>query len=110
MTKLFGVIDGLLVGTRFLAWGIAMLGIAGSVVLMVANLPLGLSSAAVFLAALLAAAGVGALLAPKGLLKNKFSGRGRHFFGACTLLAAVAVMFFVYSSAGGFPSVNLLFV
>ena len=41
MTKLFGVIDGLLVGTRFLAWGIAMLGIAGSVVLMVANLPWG---------------------------------------------------------------------
>lgn len=48
--KLFESIDGLLVGTRYLAWGIGVLGVIGSVILFIANVPLGIGTAAVFVA------------------------------------------------------------
>lgn len=46
---LFKCIDGLLVGTKFLAWVIGVVGIIGSIVLFFANISLGFASAAVFI-------------------------------------------------------------
>ena len=40
--KLFESIDWLLIGTRYMSWAIALLGIVGSVILFFANIPLGI--------------------------------------------------------------------
>ena len=42
--KLFESVNGLLAGTRYLAWGIAVLGILGSVILFIANIPFGIGA------------------------------------------------------------------
>ena len=62
--KLLQCIDGLLVGTRYLAWAIGIAGVIASVFLIAANLPLGISSAVVFAASLLLAVGVSLVLLP----------------------------------------------
>lgn len=107
---LFKTVDGLLAGTKYLAWGLALLGIVGSVVLFFANLGLGFGTAAVFLATLFLSVGVTLLLLPKPLAKGKLEGQSRYIVGAISIVIAVAVMGVVYMSAGGFPAVNLIFV
>ena len=106
---LMKTIDGLLMGTRYLCWGIALVGIVGSIVLFFANLGLGFASAAVCLAALLLCLGVTLLLLPKALAKKKLEGKGRVIVGAAAVALAVAVMGVTYFSVGGFPALNLLF-
>lgn len=107
--KLFDSIDGLLAGTRYLAWGIALLGIVGSVVLFFANLSLGLGSAAVFLATFFLAIGVTLLLLPKPLSKGKLEGIKKYGIGAVAVVIALIVMGAVWFTNGGFPAVNLIF-
>ena len=109
--KLFDTVDGLLVGTKYLAWGIGLVGIVGSVVLFFANIPLGMASAVTFLAALLFSVSVTLLLFPKKLTEGKLeklSGNKRYIIGSAVLVAAVAVMGVVYLTNGGFPALNLL--
>lgn len=106
---LFKTIDGLLGGTKYLAWGLALLGIAGSVVLFFANLELGFGTAAVFVATLFLSVGVTLLLWPKPLVKGKPESKSRYIIGAISVVIAVAVVGVVYMSAGGFPAVNLIF-
>lgn len=109
--KLFDTVDGLLVGTRYLAWGIGLVGIIGSVILFFANLPLGIASAATSLAALLLSVSVTLLLFPKKLTERnleKLAGTKRYIIGAAALVMAVAVMGIVYLTNGGFPALNLL--
>lgn len=106
---LFKTVDGLLAGTKSLAWGIALIGIVGSVILFFANIGLGFVSAAVFIATLFLSIGVTLLLLPKVLAKKKLEGKGRYIIGAIAVVIAVAVMGIVYLSAGGFPAVNLIF-
>lgn len=108
--KLFESIDGLLVGTKYLAWAIALVGILGSVVLFVANLSLGLGSAVVFVASFLLAVGVTLLLLPKKLAKGKLEGNKRNIVGAVAIVLAAAIMGIVYFTNGGFPELNLIFV
>lgn len=107
--KLFESIDGLLVGTRYLAWAIAVLGIIGSAVLFVANLPLGFGTAVVFIASFFLSVGVTLLLLPKQLAKGKLAGGKKYVIGAVAVVLAVAVMGFVWVANGGFPAVNLIF-
>ncbi|MGN0483747.1 MAG: hypothetical protein ACI4HI_09370 [Lachnospiraceae bacterium] len=107
--KLFECIDGLLVGTKYLAWAIAVVGIFGSLVLFFANLSLGVGSAAVFAASFLLAIGVTLLLLPKKLGKEKMSGK-KNIFGGVSLVLAAAVMGIIYLANGGFPELNLLFL
>lgn len=107
--KLFESIDGLLVGTRYLAWGIGVLGILGSIVLFIANIPLGIGTAAVFIASLFLAIAVTLLLIPKKISKGKFEGNKKYIIGAVSLVIAIAVMGIVYASNSGFPAVNLIF-
>lgn len=107
--KLFGIIDGLLVGTRYLTWGIALVGILVSLALLVANVPLGLGSVASCVALFLLACGSVLLLLPKQLAYGGLEG-GVHFaIGAIVLLVACGVMGLVYLTQGGFPALNLIF-
>lgn len=108
--KLFECIDGLLKGTKYLAWAIALVGIVGSIVLFVANLSLGFGSAVVFLASFLLAVGVTLLLLPKKFAKGKLEGNKKNFVGAVACVLAAAIMGIVYFANGGFPELNLLFV
>lgn len=109
--KLFETIDYLLIGTRYLSWGIALAGIVMTVVLFFVNLSLGLASAMVFVAAFLMCVGVTLLLLPmnlaKGILAN---GKKRNIIGGITLVLAAAIMGIVYFSVGDFPVLNLLFI
>ena len=108
--KLFETIDGLLVGTRYLAWGIGVIGIAVSVVLFFVNLSLGFASAMVFVAELLLSIAVMLLLLPERLAKGKLAGNKRLVIGAAALVLAAAIMGITYLVSGGFPAMNLLFV
>lgn len=107
---LFKIIDNLLVGAKYLAWAIGLVGIIGSVVLFFANLSLGFVSAAVFIAAFLLSIAVTLLLLPKQLAKGFLSGKGKYIIGGIALVVATAVMGIVYAVCGGFPALNLLFV
>lgn len=107
--KLFESIDGLLVGTWYLAWGIGVLGVIGSVILFIANVPLGIGTAAVFVASFFLAVAVSLLLLPKQLAKGKLESNKKYIVGAVSLVIAIAVMGIVYLSNGGFPAINLIF-
>ena len=108
--QLFKTIDGLLVGTKYLAWAIGLIGIVGSVILFFANLSMGFASAMVFIAALLLSIAVTLLLLPKQLAKGKLGSNKRFVIGAVALILAVAVIGITYFANGGFPALNLLFV
>ncbi|MGN0553804.1 MAG: hypothetical protein ACI4I1_10490 [Oscillospiraceae bacterium] len=107
--ELFKCIDGLLHGTRYLAWGIGIVGIVASIVLFFANLSLGFASAAVCIAALLLSIAVALLLIPKQFAKGFFGSKTKNVIGGSALVIAVAVMGIVYAANGGFPTLNLLF-
>ena len=107
--KLLQCIDGLLVGTRYLAWAIGIAGVIASVFLIAANLPLGISSAVVFAASLLLAVGVSLVLLPGQLAVGFLNGRWRYIVGAIALLAAVVIMGIVWFTNNGFPPVDLVF-
>lgn len=106
---LFKTIDGLLAGTKHLVWGIAVVGIIGSIILFFTNISLGFTSAAVFCATLLLSIGVTLLLLPQVLAKKMPEGRERYIIGTAAVVIAAAVMGIIYLSAGGFPAVNLIF-
>lgn len=107
---LFKVIDYLLVGTKYLAWAMGLVGMVGSVILFFFNLSLGITSALVFVAALLLSVAVTLLLLPKALVKGKLDSPKRIVVGCVALVLAVAIMGIIYFVSGGFPSLNLLFV
>ena len=107
---LFKIIDGLLVGTKHLAWAMGLVGIIGSIVLFFANISLGFASAAVFIAALFLSGAVSLLLWPKKLAKGFLGGKVGYIIGGIALVIAVAVMGIVYAVCGDFPALNLLFV
>lgn len=108
--KLFACIDGLLVGTRYLAWILGVLGIIASAMLFVANLSLGIGTAAVFIAAFFCAVGVTLLLLPAGMSKGRFEGKEKYIAGCISLAIATVLMGILYFANGGLPEVNLLFV
>lgn len=109
--KLFETIDGLLAGTKYLAWAIALVGIVGSIVLFFANLSLGFASAIVFVAALLLSIAVTLMLLPEKLAKGKLADQHKRMITGCVLLVlAAAIMGVTYFACGGFPALNLIFV
>lgn len=108
--ELFKTIDGLLHGTKYLAWAIGLVGIVGSVILFFCNVSLGLPSAMVFVAAFLLSIAVTLLLLPEKLAKGALASGKRNAVGVVALLAAVVVMGITYFSCGGFPPLNLLFI
>lgn len=107
--KLFECIDGLFIGARYLAWAIALLGIVGSVILLFVNIPLGLASAAVFLATFFLSVGVVLLLVPNKFVKGKLEGNKKYWVGVVALIIALAVMGIVWFTNDEFPALNLIF-
>lgn len=101
--KLFEFIDGLLAGTKYLAWAIGLLGIVGSVILFFANLSLGFASAMVFFATLLLSVALAMLLLPKRLAKGKLAGKKRIVIGSIALILSVVVIGIIFFANGGFP-------
>ena len=111
LNSYFKTIDGLLVGTKYLAWAIALVGIVDSVILFIANLSLGFASAVVFVAAELLSFAVTAMLLPEKFAKGKLADRRKRMaIGGVLLVLAAAVMGITYFACGGFPTLNLLFV
>lgn len=108
--KLFESIDSLLIGTKYLAWAIALICIPVTAVLFFANLSLGLASAMVFIAAFLLAVGVTLLLLPQKLAKGILASKKRNIIAAVAVVLAAAIMGITYFSVGGFPELNLLFI
>lgn len=109
--KLFETIDGLLTGTKYLAWVIALVGMVGSVILFFVNLSLGFASAMVFAAALLLSIAVTLMLLPEKFAKGKLADQRKRMSVGCVLLVlAAAVMGVIYFSCGGFPALNLIFI
>lgn len=107
--KLFECINGLLVGTRYLAWAIALVGIVGSIVLFLVNLSIGFTSAAVFIASFFLSVGVTLVLLPKMLAKGKLESNMKYAIGIVSIVIAAAVMGVIYFFNGGFPELNLIF-
>lgn len=108
---LFKMIDALLIGTKYLGWGIALVGIVGSIILFFMNLSLGMASALVFMASFLLAVGVTLLLLPKTLTKGSLSNSTRrNSIGTVALILAIIIMGITYFTTGGFPELNLLFI
>jgi hypothetical protein len=104
--KLFDIIDGLFFGSKYLVWGLSLLGILGSLILLFINISLGFASAAVFIATFFLALGVTILLLPKKLVQvNK-----RYIIGAISLAIALGVIGVVYVTNGGFPQIDLIFI
>ena len=103
-------IDKLLVGTKYLSWGIGVVGILGSIVLFFANLSLGFASAAVFIAAFFLFIAVALLLLPKQIISDGAVRKITNIAGGIALAIAIAVMGITYAACGGFPKLNLLFI
>lgn len=110
MMMLFKSIDGLLMGTKYLAWAIGLIGIVGSVILFFVNIPLGLEAAAVFIASFFLSIAVTLLLLPARLAKGRLEGIKRYLIGATSCILALVIMFSVWNISGGFPVLNMIFV
>lgn len=106
--KLFDTIDGLLVGTKYLAWGIALLCIPLSVILLFANIAMGFASVISCVAALLLAVGITLVILPEKLAKGILAGKTRFIVGGVAIVLAIAVMGIVFFVIGRFPALNLL--
>lgn len=107
---IFKTIDGLFIGTRYGVWGIAVLGIVGSIILGFFNLALGIYSLLVFVAALLLSVGVTLLLLPKIFVKGNFLTGKRYIAGSVLTILSVIIIGTVYLQNGGFPELNLVFI
>ena len=107
--KLFDSIDGLFSATRYLVWGLGVLGIIGSAVLIFVNIPMGLPAAASFIASLFLSIGVVFTLLPAKLEKGKVKGSKKYVAGVAALLVAFIIIAVVWAVNGGLPEVNLIF-
>lgn len=108
--NLFKTIDGLLVGTKYLAWAIALVGILVSAVLVVANLTVSFAAVMVCLSAFLLSIGATLLLLPKQLAKGILGSNKRIVIGAVAVVLAGVIMGITYFTTGAFPEMNLLFI
>jgi len=107
---LFKTIDYLLKATRYGSWGIGLLGIGASVILLFANLSVSASSALLFVATLLVSIAVSLLLAPSKLISGKMEDKRKFGVSGACLGVALVIAGAVYLTNGAFPEVNLLFI
>ncbi|MBS7578191.1 MULTISPECIES: hypothetical protein [unclassified Enterococcus] len=107
---LFKVIDGLFVGTRYGIWGISLLGVIASIILVFFNIGMGLGAVSVLLSALALSVGLVILLLPAYFTKGKMIGNKRYITGSVFTAVAILVMGLTYFLNSGFPDLNLLFL
>lgn len=107
-------IDGLLVGALYLAWGIGVVGLVGSVMLAIANFSMGLPAVMLFVATFLLSIAVSVALMPKAIADKNFLPKvlteKKTVIAVVTLILAVVIAGIVYFSNGGFPALNLIFM
>ena len=111
---LFSIIDALFIGTHYLAWGVSVLGIPASLVLIIANITSGIGAMGASFAFLLLAAGLSVLIMPKPI-SNKVSPKVpvlKRLMPVALALCARAIIIAgaVYYLGGGLPELNLPFL
>lgn len=106
---LFSIIDVLFIAAHYLAWGIAVLGIPVSVVLLFANLSLGAAPAAMIAALLLLAAGLAVILMPKKVAEHVPVLHKLLAPAGALCVVAVVVAGVAFFLNGALPALNLLF-
>ena len=106
------VINGLFIGTRYLVWGIGMVGIPVSIILLIANIAGGIGAIGLMIAALLLSVAIALMLMPNSLVDKLPKGlqEKRFFVGAVVVIIAAAIAGITYFTNSGFPSLNLLFM
>lgn len=105
---LIKTIDGLFVGTRYGVWVLGILGIVGSVILILVNFTLGFPSTLLCVGALCLSITVATALFPKQLIKGSLLEK-RFILATITGVIAIAIVGIVYFTNGGFPELNLIF-
>lgn len=103
-------IDGLFIATRYLVWVLGMLGIAGSVILAIANVSMGLYAVIVFIATFFLSIAITIALAPEKLALPQIITTKKWTIVALSTILAVVLTGLVYFTQGGFPELNLLFL
>lgn len=107
---IFKTIDALFIGTRYGVWGMSILGIPLSLILLFCNFTYGLGAILACFAALLVSAALTLLLVPKVVLKNDFLNSKQYILGGLFLIAALCFMGVCVLVSGGLPEMNLLFI
>lgn len=106
------VIKMLLVGTRYLVWGMGVVGIPLSIVLLFANIKGGLASVAIMFALVLLSIAVTLLLMPGGFVDKlpETLQSQRMVIGGILIFVAMAIAGLTYFRNNGFPELNLIFM
>ena len=104
------IIDGIFKGTRYGVWGIAVLGILASAIMIFTNIGLGFGSVMISIALLLVSIAVTMLLMPKAIFKNYKLDKKKIVISVILLLVATAIAGIIYFVVGGFPALNLIFM
>lgn len=106
------VINGLFIGLRYLVWGLGVVGIPVSIILLIANIAGGIGGIGIMLALLLLSGALALLLMPNSLVEKlpDVLQEKRYFIGAIAVIIAALLAGIVYFTVGGFPSLNLLFI
>lgn len=111
MNWIVSVIGMLFVATRYIMWGIAIVGIPISIILIFANIKRGIKAVLLMIAALCIAISVALVAIPSSLIvilpivlqANRF------VIGGILGLVALAIATLVCFAKGEFPELNLLF-
>lgn len=104
------VIDGIFKCTRYGVWGIAVLGILASALMIFTNIGLGFGSVMISVALLLVSIAVTMLLMPKAIFKNYELDTKKIVISIALLVIAAAIAGITYFAVGGFPALNLIFM
>lgn len=109
MKMLFKVIGSLFVGTRYGVWGLSLLGIPLSLVLMFCNLSNGWETELLIFSALLLASSLTLILLPKVFIQEESLETNRFTIGICCMFVSVIIAGIIYLMVGKFPPINLIF-
>ena len=106
------VINWLFIGTRYLVWAMGLIGVPLSIILLVANIGGGIGAMGLMVATLLLSIALTLMLMPNSLVEKLPEGlqEKRFLIGIVAVIVAAAFAGIVYFTAGGFPSLNLLFM
>lgn len=104
------IIDGIFKVTRYGVFGIAVLGILASVIMIFTNFALGFSSVLISVALLLVSIALTMLLMPKAIFKEYELDTKKIVISVVLLVIAAAIAGITYFVTGGFPALNLIFM
>lgn len=103
-------IDGIFIATRYGVFGLSVLGILMSFILILFNMNSGLGAIMTLIATLAISSSAALLLAPESLLNDRISVARRYAIAGVLAVIALIIMGVTYFLMGGFPDLNLLFI